>query len=145
MAGISIDLGIKSYDICDAGGNPVGTIRFNPSDPGLASRWAEVEKRVKTLTADIPGTPEAIGALDAEIKKNIDYAFGTPVSAVVFQSVSSLAMCVNGKLVLENVLEALAPLITDALGKAEKASKARIAKYTKAYEGTAIGLAPEQK
>ena len=39
MATLKIDLGLKSFEVCDTDGNTLGTIRFNPSDPGLLPRW----------------------------------------------------------------------------------------------------------
>ena len=35
---LNIDRGLKSYDVKDADGTLIGTIRFNPSDIGLAGR-----------------------------------------------------------------------------------------------------------
>ena len=103
---ISIDLGLKSYTIEDAEGNEVGVIRFNPSDPGLLARWEEASEQMRELTKEPVTDAAGIAELDKRIKEQMDYAFGTPVSEVLFQSVSSLAMCANGKMVLENVLSA---------------------------------------
>lgn len=47
MAMLKIDLGLKSFEVCDTDGNTLGTIRFNPSDPGLLPRWKDAEKRVR--------------------------------------------------------------------------------------------------
>ena len=44
MAVLNINLGLKSYEICDTDGNTVGVIRFNPSDPGMVSRGKEVQE-----------------------------------------------------------------------------------------------------
>ena len=41
MATLKIDLGLKSFEVCDTDGNTLGTIRFNPSDPGLLPRWKD--------------------------------------------------------------------------------------------------------
>lgn len=54
MATLKIDLGLKSFEVCDTDGNTLGTIRFNPSDPGLLPRWKDAEKRVRELAS----TPE---------------------------------------------------------------------------------------
>lgn len=49
MAVLNINLGLKSYEICDTDGNTVGVIRFNPSDPGMVSRWKEVQEFINGL------------------------------------------------------------------------------------------------
>ena len=83
--------------------------------------------------------------LDREVKAQIDHAFGTPVSEVFFQQVSSLAICEDGSMVLDHVLQAVEPIILEAQKTAQANSEARIKAHTGKYEGKAIGLAPEQR
>ena len=140
MAMLKIDLGLKSFEVCDTDGNTLGTIRFNPSDPGLLPRWKDAEKRVRELASTPEGeydTADGLAMLDREVKAQIDHAFGTPVSEVFFQQVSSLAICEDGSMVLDHVLE--------AQKTAQANSEARIKAHTGKYEGKAIGLAPEQR
>lgn len=46
---LNIDRGLKSYDVKDADGTLIGTIRFNPSDIGLAGRMEEPAPRLPKL------------------------------------------------------------------------------------------------
>lgn len=146
---LSINFGLKSYPIEDEDGNVLGAIRFNPSDVGLATRWESARKAIKEATDTMPksgdGMLEALGELDTQVKAQLDYAFGTPVSAVLFQQVSSLALCGDGRMVIENVLDALAPVVEEAQQTAVKAGEARVKAKTAKYEGTTRGLAPGQK
>ena len=41
---LKIDRGLKSYDIEDADGTPLGTIYVNPADLGIAARLDEARK-----------------------------------------------------------------------------------------------------
>ena len=123
---LNIDRGLKSYDVKDADGTLIGTIRFNPSDIGLAG-------------------PEDLVEWDRQVRHWFDYIFGTPVSDVFFAGVSSLAFCEDGSLVAEAVLDAVTPMLTQAVEAAAKASAARIAKHADAYQGSTAGLAPEQQ
>lgn len=148
MAMLKIDLGLKSFEVCDTDGNTLGTIRFNPSDPGLLPRWKDAEKRVRELASTPEGeydTADGLAMLDREVKAQIDHAFGTPVSEVFFQQVSSLAICKDGSMVLDHVLQAVEPIILEAQKTAQANSEARIKAHTGKYEGKAIGLAPEQR
>ena len=148
MATLKIDLGLKSFEVCDTDGNTLGTIRFNPSDPGLLPRWKDAEKRVRELASTPEGeydTADGLARLDREVKAQIDHAFGTPVSEVFFQQVSSLAICEDGSMVLDHVLQAVEPIILEAQKTAQANSEARIKAHTGKYEGKAIGLAPEQR
>ena len=148
MATLKIDLGLKSFEVCDTDGNTLGTIRFNPPDPGLLPRWKDAEKRVRELASTPEGeydTADGLAMLDREVKAQIDHAFGTPVSEVFFQQVSSLAICEDGSMVLDHVLQAVEPIILEAQKTAQANSEARIKAHTGKYEGKAIGLAPEQR
>ena len=148
MATLKIDLGLKSFEVCDTDGNTLGPIRFNPSDPGLLPRWNDAEKRVRELASTPEGeydTADGLAMLDREVKAQIDHAFGTPVSEVFFQQVSSLAICEDGSMVLDHVLQAVEPIILEAQKTAQANSEARIKAHTGKYEGKAIGLAPEQR
>lgn len=148
MATLKIDLGLKSFEVCDTDGNTLGTIRFNPSDPGLLPRWKDAEKRVRELASTPEGeydTADGLAMLDREVKAQIDHAFGTPVSEVFFQQVSSLAICEDGSMVLDHVLQAVEPIILEAQKTAQANSEARIKAHTGKYEGKTIGLAPEQR
>ena len=82
--------------------------------------------------------------LDKRIKEKIDYALGSSVSDVLFGGLSCFAMCEDGKLVFEHILDALSPLIEEAQTTAAKAAEERIKQRTEAYEGSAAGLAPGQ-
>ena len=145
MAVLNINLGLKSYEICDTDGNTVGVIRFNPSDPGMVSRWKEVQEFINGFDEKEYHTPEKIGEADRAIKEKFNYAFGTDVSSVLFQNVSSLALCEDGRMVLENVLEAVQPIIEEAMKVAQKNSEARVRARTVEYEGSKKGLAPGQR
>lgn len=145
MAVLSIDRGLKSYDICDPDGTTVGTIRFNAQDLGLAGRWKEAEEAIRDLANTPIDSAEALVELDRSIKAQLDKAIGMPVSDVVFQGASSLAVCEDGQLVIENVLSALSPVILNAQKAAVDTVNKRIASHTEKYQGSAEGLAPGQK
>lgn len=141
---LKIDLGYKTFDIEDADGNSLGTIRFNPSDVGFVGRWQAFQDRAVKLADEPPQTPEAMSQADVELKALLDKVFAAPCSGVLFQGLSCFALCEDGRFVLANVLEALIPEIKDSIDAARKASEDRMAKHTAAYEGSTAGLAPGQ-
>lgn len=151
---ITIDRGYRTYDIKDTDGTLVGTIRFNPADPGFAGRWQQAEAKIESYRQRInemqaSGVPEIdqwplmMEASDA-IKQAFDYSFGAPVSQVFFGGYSAFALTANGHTVLENVLEGVAPVIEKALKSAAKKAQQRMADHTAPYQGTTKGLAPGQ-
>ena len=121
------------------------TIRFNPSDIGLAGRMEEARAKIAEITAAPVTGPGDLVEWDRKVRHWFDYIFGTPVSDVFFAGVSSLAFCEDGSLVAEAVLDAVTPMLTQAVEAAAKASAARIARHADAYQGSTAGLAPEQQ
>lgn len=151
---ITLDLGVKTYEIKDPDGTVTGTVRFNPSDPGFAGRWQQAEEKIEGYRQKIDqlaaaGTPEIdqwpvlMEASDA-IKQAFDYAFGAPVSEAFFGGASAFAMTESGHMVIENVLEGVYPIIGQALKTAGAKMQQRMASHTAPYQGTAKGLAPGQ-
>ena len=141
---LKIDLGLRTYEICDADENVIGVIRFNPADMGFVARWQEFQACAEKLADEHPDTPEELAAKDAEMKDLLDKTFAAPVSEVLFQGLSCFALCADGRFVLENVLLAIVPEIKDAIAAAQKESEKRISKHTAAYVGSTAGLAPGQ-
>lgn len=139
-----IDLGLRTFDVEDADGNIIGTIRMNPSDIGFIGRWQAFQDRAEKLADEPPATPWAMAQADQELKDLLDKVFAAPCSDVLFQGLSCFALCEDGRFVLTNVVEALMPEIKDAIIKAQKASEERMAKHTSVYEGSSAGLAPGQ-
>lgn len=140
---LKINRGFKTYDIVDEDGTPAGTIRFNPADPGIAGRFATATKEIEKL-CNVEITPENLNAMDETVKAQMDFAFGAPVSGVLFGANSSLAFCANGKMLVENILDALLPVVKNDIEEAQKAVAKRMEQHTAPYQNTAAGLAPEQ-
>ena len=107
---ITLDLGVKTYEIKDPDGNVTGVVRFNPSDPGFAGRWQQAMGKIEEYKQKIEelraaGTPEidlwpAVMEASDAIKKSFDYAFGAPVSEAFFGGASAFAMTQSGRLVI---------------------------------------------
>lgn len=121
---IGINTGVKSIDI-ERNGEIVGSISFSLSDPALLSRLKEVQNKALEIQQDsrlseLAGETENIEAVldeaervDGEIRKTLDWAFGSSVSDVVFGD-SFTFTTYEGKTVLEQFLDGVMPLIADA-------------------------------
>lgn len=144
---LTLDRGLKSYDIEDANGTPLGTIYINPADLGIAARLDEARKAAQALVDGLGDNVDAekINDIDRQIKEQVDYIFGSEASAVFFKGTSALTLCDDGALLLEKVFAAFAPIIEDAIGDAVKASEQRMKKHTAAYITASKGLAPGQQ
>lgn len=61
-----------------------------------------------------------------------------------FGGASAFAMTENGRMLLENVMDGVYPIIETSLKAAAENARTRMADHTAPYQGTARGLAPGQ-
>lgn len=144
---LKIDRGLKSYEVTDADGTQLGTIKINPADLGIVSRLAQTRDNLAAMAERITDNvdPKMLSELDTDIKAEINNIFNSDVAPIFFGNISTLALCDDGTMVFEKVLNAIAPIVEDAVGDAMKASQKRMEKYTAAYNNTDKGLAPGQQ
>lgn len=146
MQTITINTGLKTYEVRDLDGTLLGTLRFNPADLGAAGRWEKFCNELETMVqrAEHLQSADELDQIGAAIRAHIDALFGPEASNTMFFGQSSLALCEDGSAVLENALNALAPIVAEAQQTAYKASETRLRERTAAYEGSAAGLVPGQ-
>lgn len=142
---LRIDRGLKSYEIKDADGTSLGVIRFNPRDMGIVTRAEEARRSLQELTDSVPRDLDGVLRIEQALRDTFDKIFSSSVSEVLFADVSPLAVCEDGRLLWEAVLEELLPMVQGELQQAAADSQARIAKHTAAYTDTGAGLAPGQQ
>ena len=98
METIKYENGVKSYRV---GG---GILRFNPADPALYSRFLEAAEALQSIA------PASFAEADGAVRQQLQRVFPDADLAAVFPG-NLLAMCGNGKLVIENFLEAMEPVL----------------------------------
>lgn len=98
METLKFDSGVKSYKV---GG---GVLRFNPADPALYSRFLEAAQALQQLQ------PKDFTEADAAVRAQLQKVFPDAALGDIFPG-NLLAMCGNGKLLIENFLEAMEPIL----------------------------------
>ena len=144
---LKIDRGLKTYEVEDIDGTPLGVIKINPADLGIVGRFAQTRDAIAAMAEKVSdkADPELLNDIDADIKAEVNKIFGCDVASIFFGGISALALCDDGSMVFEKILEAIAPIIEDAVGDAMKASRKRMEKYTAAYGAPVKGLVPGQQ
>lgn len=144
---LKIDRGLKTYDVTDADGTQLGTVCINPADLGIATRLEEARAAIQKVADGLTDNASVQDVIQADkaVKAQVDYIFGSNASEVFFKGISALALLPDGTMVFEKVLQAIMPIIEDAVGEAVKAGKKRMQKHTAVYVNTAKGLAPGQQ
>lgn len=100
MEKLKFDNGMKSYRV---GG---GVLTFNPGDPAVYGRFLEMAEQLQTMA------PADLREADATIRRALGKVFpGCDLDAMFPGSL--LALCGNGKLLIENFLEALEPILLE--------------------------------
>jgi len=138
MAKLTLNTGVKNYEIEDENGVMLGTISIYPNDFNIAKRAKEAQAKIaayineaeKVANEDEDAAVEQITALDNQIKKQLDYLFNSNVSETVFKGLHCLNITRGGKYFIESFLDMIIPVINAEMDKAIKKSQQRINQYT---------------
>lgn len=135
MEKIQFDSGIRSYCI-----NGAGTLRFNPCDPNVYSRFLEavekmqaveealVKQSAQTTNEDIV---KALAAADEKMKGILNWVFGGDNDfQKMLGGVNLLAVAENGERVVTNLFTALEPVLLDG-AKRCAGEQARLARQNR--------------
>ena len=140
MESTNFDTGLVSIAI---NGDENRVIKFNATDTNLVVRLTEVQERFEKLeekykdtqlpTDDTKEIVKLIVEMENEVKENLNYLFNADVYDTIFNGTSPFTL-VNGKMLVERVLEAFTPILEKYIGEENKKVSKRIAKYQKAYK-----------
>lgn len=103
MKKLRVDSGTEIFRL------PGGVLRFNPADPGLFLRLEQADERLRAIDENI-----SVQAADRQIKELLNWVLG-PGNDVdtALGGVNLFARGFNGRTVLQNLLDALAPVLQE--------------------------------
>lgn len=134
---ITINDGLKTYEIKNQKGELLGEITFNPMDENIIERYNDglkkLEAKEKEFKQKKEQTIEDVIAEDNFIKQTIDEIFNASVSEKFF-SIMGVRSVVSGKFYFEFVIEVLGRIIKEEGNKQKLAMQKRIEKYGKRYQ-----------
>lgn len=136
---LNIETGVKSIEII-RDGEHVGDVKFSTSDPALLARLRTVSKKAEEIqasatlsdTADIDTALDEAIRIDKETRDLLDWAFGAPVSDVVFGD-SFCFTTSGGVTVMEQFLAGVMPIVEESFSAEVAAAKERQDKYLAKY------------
>lgn len=128
MQELTIDAGVREFTV-----NGRGVLRFNPGDPNLYHRFFTAREPLTALDAELTAALRALQELDglsdeartaraldlladydSRIKTVLGDIFGPANDFdAVLEGVNLAAVAANGQRVVQNLLEALAPLLEE--------------------------------
>lgn len=136
---INIETGVETIDVT-RNGETVGQIRFSTSDPALLRRLREVKGKTEALmqtsklddTADLEEQLDEADRLDKEMRALLDWAFGAPVSDIVFGD--SYCFTTSGGVTgMEQFLAGVTPYVEAAFKREVAAAEKHRKKYLEKY------------
>lgn len=136
---INIETGVESIDVT-RNGEVVGQIKFSTSDPALLRRLREVKGKTEALmqtskldsSDDLDAQLDEADRLDKEMRSLLDWAFGAPVSDMVFGD--SYCFTTSGGVTgMEQFLAGVTPYIEQAFKREVAAAETRRKKYLEKY------------
>lgn len=136
---LNIETGVKSIEII-RNGEHVGDVKFSTSDPALLARLRTVSKKAEEIqasaklsdTADIDSALDEAIRIDKETRDLLDWAFGAPVSDVVFGD-SFCFTTSGGVTAMEQFLAGVMPIVEESFSAEVAAAKERQDKYLAKY------------
>lgn len=135
---ITIDDGLKTYDIVNKSGKLLGQFSFNPSDTGLINRYKEVSANIidlgKRLSKENGTNEEKNRIAEDFIKEQFDYLFNTNISETFFSIMGPLSL-LGDQTFTEVVMNAVANVVKKESGVHLKKLEMRINKHTSKYHG----------
>ena len=136
---INIETGVESIDVT-RNGEIVGQIKFSASDPALLRRLREVQTKADDLmkdskldsSDDLDAQLDEADRLDREMRALLDWAFGAPVSDMVFGD--SYCFTTSGGVTgMEQFLAGVTPYIEQAFKREVAAAETHRKKYLEKY------------
>ena len=114
MENIQFDSGMQCFRV-----NEKGVLRFNPADPNIYARFLQLHDKLGEMEQEL-GREETVATqlqlADRKIKELLSWVFGSHNDfEQILDGVSLLAVATNGQRVLQNLLDALEPILHKGL------------------------------
>lgn len=133
MEQIQFDSGMVSYRV-----NGKGQLRFNPADPNLYARFMQLGDKISQMENQLNELQEPAARFqqaDAKLKEMLGWVFGAHNDFdALLDGVSLLAVATNGNRVLDNLLQALEPILA-----------AGVRQYAQELTNTAVAAAKQRR
>ena len=133
---ISINDGLKVYDIVNQDGEFVGQFKINPSDAGMVERYRHGIQRLEESLkkySDIEDTMNSFIEMQDIVVKELEYIVGNDSVSVFFKVMGAFSPQ-GDQLYYEKVLDIIIGIIDEENKKIKQAMEKRIEKYAKKYQ-----------
>lgn len=137
MQKLTVDTGVEAFTL-----NGRGPLRFNPGDPNVYHRFFEARKTLAEMEEALRGELDALktaaeadrtekslallAAYDSKIKALLSRVFGAENDFdALLEGVNLAGLGANGRPVVQNLLDALAPVLEQGASRTLRATAAK--------------------
>lgn len=133
---VVISSGLIPFSFADQDGTVLSSFKLNPSDVKLAVRCEEISKYFADRADSVGGGLADMAAYDEEITQKLLYLIGSGSKETLFvPPMTATTILPDGNIfavvILEKIIEAVAPEIQKRAKKMQTAVSKHTAKYTK--------------
>ena len=132
---IRVRTGKITVPIIDSDGETVGKITFNPTDVDILKRYEAVIDALNAITVPDGADADAIFTVSDELKRQVDFLLGYPVSEEIFGRCNPLTLTDTGDFYIEAVLAGIGELLEQITKQRIERKKAKIRKAAAPYKG----------
>ena len=132
---IRVSTGKITVPIIDSDGETVGKITFNPTDVDILKRYEAVIDALNAITVPDGADADAIFTVSDELKRQVDFLLGYPVSEEIFGRCNPLTLTDTGDFYIEAVLAGIGELLEQITKQRIERKKAKIRKAAAPYKG----------
>lgn len=132
---IRVSTGKITVPIIDSDGETVGKITFNPTDVDILKRYEAVIDALNAIIVPDGADADAIFAVSDELKRQVDFLLGYPVSEEIFGRCNPLTLTDTGDFYIEVVLAGIGDLLEQITKQRIERKKAKIRKAAAPYKG----------
>ena len=132
---IRVSTGKITVPIIDSDGETVGKITFNPTDVDILKRYEKVIDALNAITVPDGADADAIFTVSDELKRQVDFLLGYPVSEEIFGRCNPLTLTDTGDFYIEAVLAGIGELLEQITKQRIERKKAKIRKAAAPYKG----------
>lgn len=135
---VTVNNGLKTYDIADQDGNILGQFSFNPSDTGIVKRYDVAIEKFEKVFEELQGlektkSVDILEKLDSKAYELIDGIFNANIAENFFSIMGPFSPLANGQFFIENVIDAIGQAFEMETGERVKKVNSKIKKHTSKY------------
>lgn len=130
---LTVDTGALMVNLRDNTGEVIGQFRFNPTDLDILQRANVFIEKMNSIAVPSAEDYEALQEVTSQVKELFDYLLNYKVSDQIFAKCNPFSPNTEGDFYCEVVMDGIAKIIEDTMGKRIEKKRVKIQKAVAKY------------